>query len=140
VLICASRKTSAHGLLHQTRLLRAFQLSERHVHITTFDRQEYTLVPVYTQQGASPRSRMAAAATSQATPPSAQGWSTTLMQKLYKERPRFCDVAIECTATNDSVYAHRAVLAARTQCAPTLGRPLRQALEAEVYLYISSRI
>lgn len=37
------------------------------------------------------------------------------MQKLYKERPRFCDIAIKCV--DETLYAHRAVLAARTQCA-----------------------
>lgn len=51
------------------------------------------------------------------------------MRRLYDERPRFCDVAIECIPAkrteddeNDApvqnvVYAHRAVLAARTQYA-----------------------
>jgi hypothetical protein len=51
------------------------------------------------------------------------------MRRLYDERPRFCDVAIECTVARGEngkedaqvqnvVYAHRAVLAARTLCAP----------------------
>lgn len=49
------------------------------------------------------------------------------MKRLYDERPRFCDVAIECiparhadgredTPEQNVVYAHRAVLAARTSC------------------------
>jgi len=53
------------------------------------------------------------------------------MKRLYDERPRFCDVAIECiparhadgredTPEQNVVYAHRAVLAARTSCAPLL--------------------
>ena len=51
------------------------------------------------------------------------------MRRLYDERPRFCDVAIECiparrpeedgnedgAPVQNVVYAHRAVLAARTQ-------------------------
>lgn len=41
-------------------------------------------------------------------------WSSGLMRKLYKERPRFCDTSIKCI--DDTLYAHRAVLAARTQC------------------------
>jgi hypothetical protein len=54
-------------------------------------------------------------------------WSVRLMRRLYDERPRFCDVAIECipgrrpedgkddAPVQNVVYAHRAVLAARTQ-------------------------
>lgn len=42
-------------------------------------------------------------------------WSATLMKKLFKERPRFCDIAIKCV--DDTLYAHRAVLASRTKCA-----------------------
>ena len=51
------------------------------------------------------------------------------MRRLYDERPRFCDVAIECiparrpeedgnedgAPVQNVVYAHRAILAARTQ-------------------------
>jgi hypothetical protein len=43
-------------------------------------------------------------------------WSTRLLQKLYRERPRFCDIAIKCV--DETLYAHRAVLAARTTCVP----------------------
>jgi hypothetical protein len=43
-------------------------------------------------------------------------WCTKLLQKLYKERPRFCDIAIKCV--DDTLFAHRAVLAARTPCGP----------------------
>lgn len=64
--------------------------------------------------------------------PKAQ-WSVGLMKRLYHERPRFCDVAIECiparhadgredTPEQNVVYAHRAVLAARTSCAPRLSQ------------------
>lgn len=60
-------------------------------------------------------------------------WSVRLMQRLYDERPRFCDVAIECiparhadgredTPEQNVVYAHRAVLAARTSCVPQNNR------------------
>ena len=45
-----------------------------------------------------------------------QEWSTALMKKLYNEKPRFCDIAIKCI--DDTLYAHRAVLACRTACAP----------------------
>jgi hypothetical protein len=48
------------------------------------------------------------------------------MRRLYDQRPKYCDVAIECIPARNSdgreevpeqnvVYAHRAVLAARTQ-------------------------
>lgn len=44
-------------------------------------------------------------------------WSTALMKKLFRERPRFCDIAIKCV-DDETLYAHRAVLASRTQCVP----------------------
>jgi hypothetical protein len=58
-------------------------------------------------------------------------WSVRLMRRLYDERPWFCDVAIECiparrpdeedtdnAPVKEVVYAHGAVLAARTTYVP----------------------